>query len=235
MAYSMDGTRPVYIHQINKLRNARTGDLFQAMESDCLSLYKELGLELFACWESAPGQGIGPEMVEIWELPNFDAYTKFAAAAHAGKGDSRLRKWFERKSDWVESSDSMLCFSHPKSPTVADLRKSGVKAKLVIHEMVHTEPSRQLDYLEAIHKMWWPVAEAGGRSLLGLFWSPWNNRRAINIWGVSESWDDLSIMKLGKNDAYQSDALFLWMNMGLALRDDWLDRFMVPAPFSTVN
>lgn len=96
----------------------------------------------------------------------------------------------------------MLCISHPKSPTLAELR--GTKANLAIHEMVTCLPSRQFDYLDAIYKMWWkPVAEPGGRSLLGLLFSPWNSRRAINFWGVGESWDNLPIRR--NRDAGHTD------------------------------
>jgi hypothetical protein len=233
MAFTLDGSRPVYMHTINKLRNARTGDFFQAMESDCLPLYKKHGAELYACWESAPGQGIGHETVEIWELKSFDVYSKFVAAAHSPHGDKRFRKWFEKRAEWIDTMDNMLCIAHPNAPTLADFKKKKVKAKVAIHEMVTTKPSQQLDYLDAIYRMWWPVAEKAGRSLLGLLYSPWNNRRAINIWGLGETWDKLPIM--GKADAYQSDAFQLWMTMGHALREDWNDRFLIPAPFAPVR
>ena len=231
----IDATRPIYIQQINTLRNARTAELFAAMQSDCLPAYQENGLQLLGCWETAPGQGPGPEMVEIWELPSFDAYSKFVAAAHSPKGDPRLRKWFERRSEWIVSMDSMLCISHPATPTVAQLRASGARAKLVVHETVHCEPSRQLDYLDTMYKLWWkPVAEPGGRTLIGLLYSPWNNRRAINIWGVGEEWDNLPVIGTGGN--FQSEAFDLWVHqVGHALRDDWVDRFLVPAPFSTIR
>jgi hypothetical protein len=66
-----------------------------------------------------------------------------------------------------------------------------------------------------------------------LYYSPWNNRRAINIWGVGEEWDRLPLW--GANYGYHSDEFTLWMTMGHALRDDWNDRFMVPAPFSPIR
>lgn len=235
MAYHLDPTRPIYIHQVNTLRTARTAGLFKAMQEECIPAYADHGLQLYGYWETAPGQGIGPETVEIWELPSFDAYSKFIGAAYSDRADPRLRKWFERRDEWISSIDSMLCISHPKSPTVAQLKANKTKAKLVVHEIVHTEPSRQLDYLDTMYKLWWkPVAEPGGRSLLGLMYSPWNNRRAINIWGMGEEWDNLPI--IGKGSSFQSDEYYVWVSMvGHALRDDWVDRFLVPTSFSPVR
>lgn len=240
MAISIDPTSRVYIHQINSLRSPNTAGLYAAMQSDCIPAFKEHGLELFAYWESAPGQGCWPETVEIWEMPSVDHYTRFIAASHSPKGDPRLRKWNEARGQWIERSDNMFCFPHPKSPSVADLRKAGTKAKLVVHEMVHTEPSKQLDYLEGIYNLWWkPVAEPSGRTLLGLLFSPWNNRRAINIWGCGDEWENITVIGAGKGKekVYDPDgpAWHTWMTMGLALRDDWDDRFLVPAPFSPVR
>jgi len=238
MAAAIDPNSRVYIHQINKLRGSRTTELYEAMQTECIPVYREHGLELFAYWESAPGQGYWPETVEIWELPSLTHYTRFIAASHSDRGDPRLSKWSEARGQWIEGSQNMFCFPHPKSPSISDLRQSGAKAKLVVHEMVHCEPSRQLDYLEGIFNLWWkPIAEPAGRTLLGLLFSPWNNRRAINIWGAGEEWDSLSVMGAGKGKVYDPNGpdFHTWMTMGLALRDDWDDRFLVPAAFSPLR
>src|SRR5690242_7852965 len=116
--YTLDFTRPIYIHQINRLRNGRIDELFQAVERECLPLYESHGLQLFGYWECAPGQGFTPETVEIWELKSFEDYQKFVAASHSEKGDPRLRKWAERRSEWIERSENVICLSHNASPTV---------------------------------------------------------------------------------------------------------------------
>jgi len=94
--------------------------------------HAEHGLHLHCCWESAPGQGESPELVEIWELRDFATYTAFVAASHGTGRDPRLRAWQRLRADWVASGDSMLCLPHPVSPTIAELKERGVKAKLVL-------------------------------------------------------------------------------------------------------
>ncbi len=233
MSFGYDPARPIYIHAISKLRNANYDEFYAAIEAECLPIYAEHGLNLHCCWESAPGQGESPELVEIWELRDFAAYSAFVAASHGTGRDPRLRAWQRLRADWVSSSDSMLCLAHPVSPTIAELKERGVKAKLVLHETIHTNPSRQPDYLDAMVQMWWKIAEGVGHTVLALLYSPWNNRRAIKIQGMGPEWDDL---RPWSTDYGEHNADFaMWMKMAPALRDDYNDRFLVPAPFSTAR
>ena len=233
MPLKYDPSRPIYIHVINKLRNSRIRELFAAMAAECLPVYAEHGAELHNCWQSAPGQGRGPETVEVWELKDFPAYTAFVAASHGDKADPRIEAWLRMRDEWVESYDAMLCMPHPASPTIAELKERGVKAKLVVHELVHTMSSKQGDYLDGLHKIWGPVSRAAGRTLLALLYSPWNNRCAINIFGVGGELDDLPLW--AGNYGHDKDEFQVWMTMAHSLRDDYNDRFLVPAPFSTAR
>jgi hypothetical protein len=233
MPISYDSSRPIYIHAINKLRSSDTEGLFSAMAQECLPLYAEHGIHLHSCWSNAIGQGQGPETIEVWEIENFDSYSAFLAANHSGKGDPRLAAWRRMRDEWINSSDEMLCLPHPKSPTIAELKAADMRAKLIVHEFVHTAPSMQPEYLDGVYRLWGKVAQAADRTVLGLYYSPWNNRRAINIWGIGREWDDLPVWN--SNFSYDSDEFKLWMTMGHALRDNWDDRFMVPAPFSVAR
>jgi hypothetical protein len=233
MPFGYDPSRPIYIHAINKLRNANYEELYAAMEAECLPLYAEHGVHLHCCWESAPGQGESPEVVEVWELKDFPTYTAFVAASHGTGRDPRLRAWQRLRADWVASSDSMLCLPHPVSPTIAELKAQNVKAKLVLHEVIHTNPSMQADYLDGMVRMWWKIADSAGHTVLALLYSPWNNRRAIKVQGMGPEWDDLR--PWSTNYGSHSDDFRLWMTMAPALRDDYNDRFLVPAPFSTAR
>jgi hypothetical protein len=233
MGFGFDPSRPIYIHAINKLKNSRTEELFTAMEAECLPVFAEHGVHLHSCWESAPGQGMSPESVEIWELRDFATYEKFVAVSHGPAADPRIKAWKRTRDEWVGETDSMLCLPHPVSPTIAELRERGVKAKLILHEVIHTNPSMQADYLDGMVKMWWKIADAAGHTVLALIYSPWNNRRAIKIQGMGPEWDDLRPWTTDYGDHNEDFAM--WMKMAPALRDDYNDRFLVPAPFSTAR
>jgi hypothetical protein len=176
---------------------------------------------------------MSPESVEIWELRDFATYQKFVAVSHGPGADPRIKAWKRLRDEWVRETDSMLCLPHPISPTIAELKERNVKAKLILHEVIHTNPSMQADYLDGMVKMWWKIADGAGHTVLALLYSPWNNRRAINIFGVGGDWDELPLW--AGNYGHDKDEFQVWMTMAHSLRDDYNDRFLVPAPFSTAR
>jgi hypothetical protein len=91
----------------------------------------------------------------------------------------------------------------------------------------------QADYLDGMVRMWWKIADSAGHVVLALLYSPWNCRRAIKIQGMGPEWDDLRPWSTNYGD--HSADFALWMKMAPALRDDYNDRFLVPAPFSTAR
>ena len=112
MGFGFDPSRPIYIHAINKLKNSRTDDLFTAMEAECLPVFAEHGVHLHSCWESAPGQGMSPESVEIWDLRDFATYEKFVAVSHGPGADPRIKAWKRTRDEWVAVMHARdACFS----------------------------------------------------------------------------------------------------------------------------
>jgi hypothetical protein len=67
-----------------------------------------------------------------------------------------------------------------------------------------------------------------------LYWSPWKNTRTVCIWGQGEEWD--SVYPRGKEEHFKiDDESAMWKTLGLQLRKDWDDRWIVPTSFSTVR
>lgn len=229
----------IFIHEINRLRTARVSDLYEAMESHGLPLYQKHGVELVGYWETIMGHGPWPETISVWEFQGFDHYQKFLRATYAPTdGNFDLREWQERRSDWYSSTDSHLCLGASITPGVSDHRKSGIKAKMIVHETMHTEPNRQAEYCEIATEMFWRrCAEPAGCSLIGIYYSPWKNTLAFNIWGMAEEWNDLNLRGAREDGKgwYDTKDVELWNTLGLAIRSDFDDRFAVPAPFSTVK
>ncbi len=226
----------LYLHEIHKVKPGAMPDLLEAVEHQYLPLAEKHGVRLLGYWQVAPGQGSWPEAVAVWELDDFTHYTRLVQRTFSEPDlDPNLRDWHHGLGEWVESSQGMVCLPSRLSPTVAQIRERGMKAKLCTHEMVHCEPARQAEYLSILEEMWWRrVAEPSGRSLIGLYWSPWKNTRAVNIWGQGEEWDD--VVPMGEHESWHDDPnLQLWQTLGREIRKDWDDRFIVPAPFSTIR
>src|ERR1035437_1642641 len=188
----------IYVHQINRLRPGALPGLYAATEETVLPLATRYDVRLLGYWEVLPSQGTWPETIAVWEFDDFAHYTKVLAAVHGTAHDSDARKWMEQRGEWIASTEGLLCYKSPASPTVEELVQKGLRAVLCCHEYVQCAPARQAEYLELVEEMWWKrVAEPGGRSLIGLFWSPWKNTRAINIWGQGETWEAVNPMGTG--------------------------------------
>lgn len=225
----------IYVHQFNRVRNANFTGLYQAVQETALPIAENLGVRLLGYWETLPSQGFWPETVAVWEFDDFGHYIKVTEALHGSGREPAAQKWAEQRGEWITSTESSLCYASKASPTVEQLVSSGLRAPLCTHEYVHCMPARQAEYLELLEEMWWRrVAEPAGRSVIGLFWSPWKNTRAINIWGQGETWEECNPM--GRAAVWEDDVDFrIWQTLGQQIRTDWDDRFIVPAPFSPIR
>jgi hypothetical protein len=223
---------PIYIHHINRLRSGHMDPLFEATASEGLALASRYNVRLIGYWHTVLGHGSWPETVAVWELDDFSHYISVMKAQAEG-ADRAIQHWLERRSEWIASTESLLCHKSSLTPTFEEMSGRAMKAKLVVHEVVHTQPARQAEYLELCEEMWWRrVAEPSGRSLIGLYWSPWKNTVAINIWGRGEEWEEIAPMSAPKpeNRDFQ-----IWQTLGREVRTDWDDRFLLPAPFCPIR
>ncbi|MCH6581283.1 MAG: response regulator, partial [Nitrospinae bacterium] len=119
-------------------------ELYEAMERHCLPLYQKYDIELVGYWETVMGQGPWPETIAMWEFQSFDHYTRFIRDTYEpADGNFALREWLDAKSVWFTGTDALLCFGADVTPSVAELRESGLRAKMICHETVQTAPNRQ--------------------------------------------------------------------------------------------
>jgi NIPSNAP len=224
----------LYWHEINRVRPQKMSGLLEAVERELLPLAESYGMRQVGYWQVAPGLGTTPETIAVWELDDFGHYVEVIRQRFEGK-NADLGQWFDGVGEWVDSSESLLCFPSALTPTVAQIKESGLAAKMCSHEMIQVQPARQAEYLRLCEEMWFRrVAEPAGRSIVGLYWSPWKNTKAICIWGQGEEWD--LVNPFGKEEAWVADPDFeIWQTLGREIRTDWDDRFLVPVSFSTVH
>jgi hypothetical protein len=226
----------LYLHEIHQVRPGQTAALLHAVEHDFLPIADRNGMRLVGYWETAIGQGPRPETVAVWELDDFAHYTDVVRKQRdPDRLDPELRDWYEGTGEWVQKTEGLVCFASKLTPTVAELKANHVSAKLCSHEQIHVQPARQAEYLELCEEMWWRrVAEPAGRSIVGLYWSPWKNTRAICIWGQGATWEECA--PFGQGESWTTDRdMALWQTLGREIRTDWDDRFLVPTSFSTVR
>jgi hypothetical protein len=229
----------VYVHQIHTLRSgAGAGDLFDAVQHDLLPAVAALDVRLVGYWETSALQGRTNETVAIWEFDDYRHLERYNRALYGTDADGRsLRAWREREHEWVASTDGLVCEPARTSPTVEELKARGVRGAMCTHEIVTCKPHRHIEYPERLTEMWTNrfadnETNPKNRAMVGLYYAKWSNTIAINIWSDGVDWDDVTIWDL----EWEKDPSFdLWNTLGREIRDDFVDRFLLPAPFSTVR
>jgi hypothetical protein len=226
----------LYLHEINQVRPGRLDAFLHAVEHDYLPLAAGLGIRNVGYWTVPQGHGSWPETVAVWELDGYDHYLDLTRRrCDPARFDADLRAWDANFGEWVQRTDGMVCLPSSMTPTVAEIEERGLKAKLCTHELIHNEPGRQEEYLRIVEEFYFKrVASLAGRSIVGLYWSPWKNTRTVCIWGQGEEWDTVYPRGKGEHFAWDDDSL-MWKTLGLQLRKDWDDRWIVPTSFSTVR
>ncbi len=203
-------------------------------ESAQLPLFEELGYRLVAYWETSPLQGYWPEAVALWEMDDFGHYGQICAKEYGDGAIGRTARDMRRRlGEFVTAGDSRIMSPSPssKTPTLAEIKRSGRRIPMCVIEQVHTVPGKSLEYITQLEKIWTPVAEKAGRWMVGTYASGWRHREAINIW-AAEEWATVPPGVFRTDvDELASDA-HTWVEMGLALRDEWDDRVMIALPFS---
>jgi len=226
----------LYLHEINQVRPGRLDQFLAAVEHDYLPMAEGLGIRNVGYWTVPPGHGSWPETRAGGGRDGYDHnHDLTRRRPDPARLDADLRAWDANLGEWVQRTEGMVCLPSSMTPTVAEIRERGLKAKLCTHELIHNEPGRQEDYLKIVEEFYFKrVASLAGRSIVGLYWSPWKNTRTVCIWGQGEEWD--TVYPRGKGEHFKvDDESAMWKTLGLQLRKDWDDRWIVPTSFSTVR
>jgi hypothetical protein len=229
----------VYLHQIHTLHSSGAAPaLFDAVEADYLPLAQRFDIRLVGYWQTSAIQGRTGEAVAVWEYDDYRHLERFNRALYGTDDDGRsLRAWREREQEWVAHTDGMVCEPAESSPTVAQLQERNVRGAMCTHEIVMCKPYRHIEYPQLLTEMWTNrfadnADHPKNRTTVGLYYAKWSNTIAVNIWSDGVDWDDVTIWE----PAWEQDPGFeLWNTLGREIRDDFTDRFLLPAPFSTVR
>lgn len=220
----------VYIHEIVEAKPGNLAPLRDALRAEFVPLAHDHGLRSVGVFETAETQGSWPELVEIWELPDFSSYLRYLDAT---RSDPRLIAWQEHKGTFIKRSIAELCLRGPLTKTAAEAQAAFSDHAIWGHEMVEVPPSRQHDYVrmaeQYIRRL---IAEPAGRPVHGHYVAGFNNRLVINLNPFGE---DISTSSMGKfwpgeteyKDGHKKEQS-LWMMLGLEVRLGWTGRFLLP-------
>jgi hypothetical protein len=149
----------------------------------------------------------------------------------AGTAGKELKDWMRRRSQWVANTEGLTCTRSAGSPSAAQLAARNTPFVVALHETIEVLTGRQREYAELVDAFMKPrIMDFLGRQMIGVYYSVgWHARRVINVWGVAKSWDQFVLINREKPEAGDVAA---WRYLAPALRTDYQDRFLIPAPFS---
>jgi len=221
----------LYAQEIINIVPGKAQEYVQALEREQMPLYQALGYRLVSAWETVASQGYWPEVLTLWEMDDYSHYGEVCRRQHdGGPLMKRYRAWQQRLGELSTGTQGRILVPSSRTQPLTALKRSKFKARICVHETVITTPRKSREYAEQVQRLWQPVAERHGRSMLGVYAVAWRNTEAINIW-VLDDWDTI-----GKHQqALQKDPDGLaWSEIALSLRQDWYDRILVALPFSPV-
>ena len=117
------------------------------------------------------------------------------------------------------------------SPTVSELKQSGVKGNVFLHEIVTVVPGRADDYVRQIITRYRPIAERRGMRLVGSWRSAMRNTEAVNIWAIRD-WDHWTELQ---TTASTDDEVQSWLRDAQELRTDWVDKLLTPVSWNPLR
>ena len=221
----------IYAQETVRVIPHKFDEYVHALESEQMPVYHDLGYRLVACWETVASQGYWPEVISLWEMDDYAAYgaicRKQYADDQAGRG---FRAWRERLGDLVTQTQGRILLPSSKTPSLEEVRRAGLGAKVCVHETVVSTPRKSKEYAEQVQRLWEPVATRFGRWMVGVYAVAWRNTEAINIWAL-EDWE-----AIGKyQDVIMQDPEARgWSEIAISLRTDWHDRLLSALPFSPI-
>ena len=84
----------LYLHETIALGSGSSDRFIEEFTGTYQPMMNELGVRLFALWETAPYNGHWPQVTIIWEIDAFADYARIGSAqARGGSHESAAKKW----------------------------------------------------------------------------------------------------------------------------------------------
>src|SRR5439155_1528180 len=133
-----------------------------------------LGYRLVSAWETVASQGYWPEVLTLWEMDDYTHYGEVCRRQHdGGPLTKRYRDWQQRLGELSTGTQGRILVPSSKTQPLTALKRSKFKARICVHETVATTPRKSREYAEQVQRLWQPVAERHGRSMLGVYAVAW--------------------------------------------------------------
>jgi hypothetical protein len=236
----------VYVLETIKMLPGKKAEYLSAVEREYLPTVKKHGVRLFAFWETWDLHGDSLEARAMWEFDNWAHVRHFSEARYAkDKIDKDIRGWDERVWTWVVQKEAVCITPSLSTPPLEALLGNGVKAPVAWMEDITTVPGKFYQYCEALEAQLTPIMKAYmNTDWIGYYMEcvAWSSNKVFNLWRW-DGWDTLDLFDRSATPYALLKGELLpmfremmnWGEIAFSLRTEWIDRLLVPAPFSPIR
>jgi hypothetical protein len=218
----------LYIHETTGIVPGKLDAFVDLFERDYQPRMEGLGARLVGLWETVAISLPWPQAIALWELDDMAHYARVATAQYRDRDSApRFREWREALGAVSTGGEGRILTPSPQTPTLAQMRESGVNAEVCVHEWITTQPDKERNYAEQIDRLWMPYSVRHGRQWIGTYTTNWKNHEAISIWALPDGYETMPAhYDRPWFDLLDQAEMKTWMAIAIALRERYDDGLM---------
>jgi hypothetical protein len=230
----------VYIHELIDIRGHNRAKYMHHMTANWVPVaIRERNQRCYGVWGTVGSTGRWPEVVNMWELDDWDGLAANFAHELPGGGsmqDPSLAEWWAQAAEFRSGGYDRIVTPAAGSRSIDALVADGVRGEMYAHELVAVPPGGADDYLDALESQGRAVVESFGLTLTGAFRVEMvDDTECIVIWAIPD-WDTWTAYERAHHgtDA-AAERLTGWAAVQAELGADWRRTLMVDAPLSPMR
>lgn len=190
--------------------------------------YQEIAMSMTAfsllgTWQIVGMTGTWPTVLNLWEVPG--GWAGWSAFLHRTYGGAKaaMTTHFEKFDEVRSGGTDRLVAPTSWSPTTDELRDSGVRGTLFVHERTTVRPGTAHDYLDAQREDWTPVAADNGHHLIGAYEVLLSDSQVVTVWATDVE-SHIGLMRSA------DPRIIRWRTRAREWATDRHEELMSPAP-----
>ncbi|MFM7061524.1 MAG: NIPSNAP family containing protein [Actinomycetes bacterium] len=225
----------VYIHEFIDIIGHNRARYMQHMTANWCPVAREERNQLcFGVWATVGATGRWPEVVNLWEISDWDGLAADFEHELVGSGaqDPALVEWWAAAASLRRGGVDRILVPEPWSPSIEQHTAHGTRGTVYAHEVVTTAPGEVQRYLDALHDEGLAAHAELGLTPIGAFHTAMRARdEAIVIWAIPD-WPTWAVLERVWDD---DRARWPWRSRGLAFGARTERTLLVDAPLSPLR
>jgi hypothetical protein len=191
------------------------------------------GVRCVANWVTVWATGRWPETVGLWEYPDWTHYAQgFTDDPLYERIDGLTNQRGVSYYDWRSGGFDRTLVPASFTPTYADVVAKGIRAPVVLQEIVKVRPGKASEYLDRLSDVADATKAGGGVSLFGAYRTTLrNNAEVINLW----AFESMEAYIRSEESLSSFPQLEKWRLESETLETENLGKLMRPQPWSPLH